>query len=253
MAIDSHMHINSKVITDISGAIDAVNNDESLSHVINVGLDIVTSRECVDIARDNHKFYSSIGIHPLYVDGQSLDELCKTDLDKVVAIGEIGLDTTKNNYYDQRDYLIRQILIANMLELPVIIHSNNSNKKIIEIFEKYAKPKYGCVFHCFQPDLEDLSYLINNGFYISFAGRVTYKTARKSIDVLKAVPEELFLVETDSPFLIPEPLRSSGITESKSSDLHYIIERIAEIKGVSSEYIENITSENVKRLFKRMN
>ena len=87
--------------------------------------------------------------------------------------------------------------------MPVVIHANNTNKLIIEIFKKYVKPKYGCVFHCFQPDIDDLKYLIENGYYISFAGRITYKTAKKSIEVAKIVPNDLFLVETDSPYISP--------------------------------------------------
>ena len=92
-----------------------------------------------------------------------------------------------------------------------------------------------------------------DGYYISFAGRITFKNAKKSIEVLESVPDDLFIVETDSPFIVPEPLKSNGIENSSSSNLHYIIEKIAEIKGTSPKHIENITDRNVKRLFKRMN
>ena len=171
------------------------------------------------------------------------------DNPKVVAIGEIGLDSTNNNFEEQRRYLIKQILIANELHLPVIIHSNNSNKLIIDIFEKYVKPKYGCVFHCFQPDLEDLKYLVNNGYYISFAGKITYKTAKKSIEVARTTPNNLFLVETDSPYISPEPLRG---TINETANIKYIINKLAEVKQSSYEKIERITSENTKRLFKKL-
>lgn len=143
----------------------------------------------------------------------------------------------------------KQIIIANELHLPVVIHSNNMNKLVIEIFEKYVKPKYGCVFHCFQPDIDDLNYLIRNGYYISFAGRITYKTAIKSIEVATLVPNELFLVETDSPYISPEPFRGEI---NRTSNIDYIINRIAKIKGMSFKDIENITVQNTKRLFKKM-
>lgn len=94
---------------------------------------------------------------------------------------------------------------------------------------------------------------VNNGYYISFAGRITYKNAKGSIDVLNAVPDDLFIVETDSPYLTPEPLRDiNNSTNNSSSNLHNIIERIADLKGVGYKNIENITDKNVKRLFKRM-
>lgn len=140
-------------------------------------------------------------------------------------------------------------MIANELHLPVIIHANNTNKLIIEIFKKYVKPKYGCAFHCFQPDIDDLKYLIENGYYISFAGRITYKTAKKSIEVAKIVPNDLFLVETDSPYISPEPFRGEI---NRTSNIKYIISKIAEVKEMSFEEIESITTQNTKRLFKKM-
>ena len=255
MAIDTHTHVNSLMVRDVQKSIDLINEDSSLSSVINVGVDIETSREAVTIASDNPKFYSTVGIHPLYVgdkydDYRELDSLYHMITGKVVAIGEIGLDINMDsNILNQKIYLIEQINLANCLGLPVVIHSNNANKQVIEIFEKYVKPQYGCVFHCFQPDLEDLAYLVSNGYYVSFGGRLTYKTAKKSIDVLKAVPKDLFLVETDSPYISPEPVRG---TINCSSNLHYIIDRIASLKGTSSNYIENVTDKNAKRLFKRI-
>ena len=250
MAIDSHMHINSKVLNDQNEVINQINKDPNLESVINIGLDIDTSRECISISDNNSKFYSSAGIHPLYLESNDLDELYTfANNDKVVAIGEIGLDDSHNNIYEQKKYLIKQIMIANELHLPVIIHSNNTNKLVIEIFEKYVKPKYGCVFHCFQPDIDDLNYLISNGYYISFAGRITYKTAKKSIEVAKMVPNDLFLVETDSPYISPEPFRSQV---NRSSNIKYIIDRLSDIKQMSYDEIDRMTTNNTKRLFKKI-
>ena len=218
MAIDSHMHINSIVLDDKTKYIDSINNNSDIDSVINVGLNLASSKESISISKSNSKFFSSVGIHPLYIENQDLNYLYDlANYSKVVAIGEIGLDNAKNNYEEQKKHLIRQIIIANELRLPVIIHSNNCNKLVIDIFEKNVKPKYGCVFHCFQPDLDDLKYLIYNGFYISFAGRITFKTAKKSIEVAKIVPNDLFLLETDSPYISPEPLRKEiNETSNKS-------------------------------------
>ena len=251
MAIDSHMHINSIVSKNIEKEILDINNNSNLKNVINVSLNSETAEESIIISNSNAKFYSAIGIHPLYVENQSIDDLYDIALnEKVVAIGEIGLDTTKDNIELQKKYLIEQISIANSLNLPVIIHANNSNKLVIEIFERYIKPREGCVFHCFQPDIDDLNYLIRNNYYISFAGRITYKNAKKSIEVANSVPNDLFLVETDSPYISPEPVRN---LVNQSSNIKYIIEKLALIKDMSYLEIEEITTENTKRLFKKIN
>lgn len=251
MAIDSHMHINSIVSKDIEKEILDINNNHNLESVINVSLNSETAKESIIISNSNAKFYSAIGIHPLYVENQSIDDLYDIARnEKVVAIGEIGLDTTKDNIELQKKYLIEQISIANSLNLPVIIHANNSNKLVIEIFERYIKPKEGCVFHCFQPDMDDLNYLIRNNYYISFAGRITYKNAKKSIEVANSVPNDLFLVETDSPYISPETVRN---LVNQSSNIKYIIEKLALIKDMSYLEIEEITTENTKRLFKKIN
>ena len=251
MAIDSHMHINSIVSKNIEKEILDINNNSNLKNVINVSLNSETAKESIIISNSNAKFYSAIGIHPLYVENQSIDDLYDIALnEKVVAIGEIGLDTTKDNIELQKKYLIEQITIANSLNLPVIIHANNSNKLVIEIFERYIKPREGCVFHCFQPDMDDLDYLVKNNYYISFAGRITYKNAKKSLEVAKSVPNDLFLVETDSPYISPEPVRN---LVNQSSNIKYIIEKLALIKDMSYLEIEEITTENTKRLFKKIN
>ena len=250
MAIDSHIHINSLVLNNIQRYIDEIIYNPSIESVINIGLNIETSKECLELNK-NSKLYSSIGIHPLYIEFQDINKLYELATnDKVVAIGEIGLDTTHNNLEVQKNYLIRQIMIANELHLPIIIHSNNTNKLIIEIFKKYIKPKYGCVFHCFQPDIDDLYYLIDNGYYISFAGRITYKTAKKSIEVANLVPNDLFLVETDSPYISPEPFRGEI---NKTENIKYIIKKLSEVKKLSYEEIDKISSNNTKRLFKKLN
>lgn len=262
MAFDTHTHGFEKALDDkekVRKAIKEINNNSSLEGVINIGLDIPTSKECVFISNNNQKFYSAVGVHPLHIGSYNPDDLYD-DLsslaknDKVVAIGEIGLDGDKEFKDDdifkkQKEIFIRQIEIANDLDLPIIIHSNNRNKQVLDILRS-TTPKCGCVFHCFQPDLDDLKEIIKNGYYISFAGRITYKTAKKSIEVAKAVPNDLFVVETDSPFVSPEPFRNE---KGKSSYITYIIEKLAEVKGMSYEEIERISSDNAKTLFKRLN
>lgn len=251
MAIDSHLHINSLMLKDVECEIKRVESNKDLEAVINVGVNISTSKEALEIADHHPKFYATAGVHPLYINGENLDSLYSLARhERIVAIGEIGLDNSRENMSEQKRYLLMQIMIANELKLPVIIHANNTNRDVIEVFEKYEKPKYGCVFHCFQPDLEVLDYLVRNGMYISFAGRVTYKNARKSLSVAASVPNSLFLVETDSPYIAPEPFRGS---DNHAEYIKYVIERLAEIKNYSKQDIDEITTNNTKMLFKKMN
>lgn len=250
MAIDSHMHINHLMVRDVLQEIKRVNECDDIHKVINIGVNLETSKESVKISSSNDKFYSAIGIHPLYIEGEHIEDLYTlADDKKVVAIGEIGIDHTKDNIAMQKRYLILQIMVANELHLPIIIHANKANREVIQVFEEYVKPLYGCVFHCYEPDIDLLPYIIDNGFYISFAGRVTYKNAKRSLEVAKLIPNNLFLVETDAPYIAPEPFRDSI---NHSDYLKYIIKRLADEKGYHFKDIEEITNENTLRLFKRM-
>lgn len=247
MAIDSHMHINSKVSDNEH--IDALKimNDENLEAVINVGLNLKTSKESIKLADQYDKFYASVGIHPLYIEQENVEFLYRLISQKTIAIGEIGLDVSQNNFDVQKDYFISQIHIANDLHLPVIIHSNNTNQQVISIFKNVVRPMYGCVFHCFQPDFDTLSYLVDHDYFISFAGRITYKNAKKSIEIASSVPDDLYLVETDAPFI---SLYSKENKNPFSTDLPVIIQKIAEIKNKTYDEVEKQTTENAKRLFK---
>ena len=250
MAIDSHAHINRLVLTNPEDEIRKINSDSSLSRVINVGLDYHTSHEAVNSAEKNDKIYAATGYHPLYLNKVSYSNMISEAIrDKVVAIGEIGLDSGNKDFAKQKRVFMAQILIANQLHLPVIIHSNNMNEEIIKIFKTGIKPKYGCVFHCFQPDFATLEYLINEGIYISFAGRITYKNANKSLEIAKCVPDNLFLVETDSPFISPEPFRYQ---QGSSTMLNRIIDVIAKERETTPEEIDRITTKNTLKLFKKM-
>ena len=245
--IDSHMHINKMLISDCDYYINRVLENDSIEKVINVGLNISTSIELLQYNKFN-KFVSSVGIHPLYINGQNIDLLEKLIDDKVVAIGEIGLDINDSNIELQKEYFINQICIANNNHLPVIIHANGTNQLVLDILKKYP-PLYGCVFHCFQPNIDCLEEIIKRGYYISFAGKILARNAKKSLEVASLVPNELFLVETDSPYMVPDGIDAEL---NESANLKYIVEKIAELRKVSSKEIDKLTTENTKRLFKKL-
>ena len=242
--IDSHMHINSEL--DNKDEILCINSNPSIESVINVGMDTATSRDVIEIANNNKKFYAAVGIHPLRAENSRVNSIFElATSSKVVAIGEIGLDCNEDgfasNLEKQKEVFIKQILIANELKLPVIIHSNNTNKIIFDIFKK-VRPEYGCVFHCFQPNLEDLERILSYKYYI-------YTTAEESIEVAKCVPNDRFLIETDSPFISPEPYRDKP---GKTEYIKYVIEKLAEVRETTPEEIIKTTQENAKRLFKKL-
>ena len=245
--IDSHMHINSEL--NNMDEIIHINSKDSIESVINIGIDTTTSKDCIEIANKYPKFYSSVGVHPLRAENSRVNSIFELGTSsKVVAIGEIGLDSNKDGYnsnlvYEkQKEVFIRQIHIANELKLPVIIHSNNTNKIILELF-RTVKPEYSCVFHCFQPNLEDLKRILDYGYYISFAGRITKPNAKLSLEVAKVVPKDRFLVETDSPYL--EPV-------NRTIYINQVINKLAEVRETTPEEITRITNENTKRLFKKI-
>lgn len=246
MIIETHAHFLSSSMNDLQEHIDFINNSGKYI-VVNVGMDEDTSKESVSIS-SNPLFYSAIGIHPLNTP-DLLDNIEKdvsflyplASNDKVVAIGEIGLDTNKDNSLVQEAYFIRQIEIANELKLPVIIHSSNSNNRVIEIFETIVRPLYGCVFHCFQPDIEVAEYLVSKGYYISFANKINSPNAKKSIEVAKFVPMEYILVETDCPYISPD-----------TSYIDQVIEKLASIKNLNYQEVCDITTLNALRLFEKI-
>lgn len=245
MFIDSHVHLSE--IENKYEYLNIINNSDSVDSIINVGLDVLSSKNGLFDA-SNNKVYTTVGIHPDRVDVKEKisDIYNMATYNKVVAIGEIGLENTDDEGKArlQEKYLIRQIIIANELKLPVIIHANNNLNEIKNIFEKFVKPRYGCVFHCYQPDIEFLKYIVDNGFYISFSGRILKPNAKKSIEVIKCVPKDLYMVETDAPYIeIP------GYSDINSVYLSSVIKRISDIRAESYEEVSNQTLENTKRLF----
>ena len=253
---DSHSH---NVDEDY---IKKINENDLVGLVILAGMDMETSLDAIQTASENDKFFVCVGFHPCHLHGENISELIPfLDNKKVVGIGETGLDLPPknsnlreqreflNNYDEQVSYLIQHIKLANDYGLPLVIHANNANEEVIKIFNTYGKPEHGCMFHCFQPDLKVLEYLIENGIYVSFGGRVTRENASKSLEVIKSVPDNLFLVETDCPYVNIGP---KGEIVSSAENIVYIIQRIAQVKEKSESYIRRRTWQNTLDLFKKI-
>jgi TatD DNase family protein len=250
MAIDSHLHINNRQTEDIENTIDRINKDDNIERVINVGIDIESSEEAVSTTKGNKKIYAAVGIHPINIYHQNVEKLYSLATNsKVVAIGEIGFDFI-NPYYDwQKAFLKDQIKIANDLKLPVILHLNNKNEYLVDLFENEIAPEYGCAIHGLLLEESMIKYIIAKGYYIALDGTITYDIDSRNKKLICSIPNELLLVETDSPNLVP---RGAEIAENEASNIKYIIHELANIKELSYSETENLTTANTRKLFRKL-
>ena len=250
MFFDSHAHLNDERFDEDREELISSFNQNGICNVVNIGADLQTSKESIDLAEKYDFIYAAVGVHPHDVedmtdaDLDTLSEMSKHE--KVVAIGEIGLDY----YYDnsprelQRKWFRAQMELANKIDLPVIIHSRDAMGDTLEIL-KDCPVKTGVV-HCYSGSVESAKEILKLGYYISFAGPVTFKNAKGLTEVAKFVPLDKILIETDSPYLTPEPYRGK-----RNSSLYVpeVAKKIAELKGITVEEVAKATMENTKRLF----
>ena len=222
-----------------------------VSHVINIGCDVKSSETSVRMAEKYDYIYAAVGVHPheLYdMSSQTIDKLRKlSEHKKVVAIGEIGLDY----YYDthprefQRFWFIQQLRLAEETGLPVVIHSREASQDTFDIIER-SKVRRGSI-HCYSGSAEMARQLVNMGWYIGFTGVLTFKNARKAVETAAAIPLERIVLETDCPFMAPEPFRGKRCDPGY---LYRMAEKLAEIRGISVEEVHAATMENAKRLYR---
>lgn len=223
---------------------------------INMGCDIESSKKAIEIANNHDFIYAAVGLHPEEIP-QSEEEMWKTILQikdlavqnkKVVAIGEIGLDYywNKENKEIQKQAFIKQIELANELRVPVSIHTRDAIDDMISIIRNYKIENSG-VLHCCPFNRELVKHGVVNGLYIGFGGTSTFKNSKNAKEIVYMVPDDRILIETDSPYLSPEPKRG---TRNDSSNLQFIVEKLAEYKNMEPEKMAKLTYENAKKLFK---
>lgn len=247
---DTHAHYDDEAFDDDREELLSALPKNGVNYVINQGTDVSTSRFSVSLAEKYPYIYAAVGIHPqeIYKEENINDIKEIAAHPKVVAIGEIGLDY----YYDssnketQLRYFKDQLALANELDLPVVIHDREAHKDTLDILKSITVKNTG-VIHCFSGSLEMAKELLKLGYYLGFDGPITFKNARNSIEILEYIPLDKILIETDSPYLTPIPFRG---LRNNSMYLTYVINKIAEIKGVPVDDISNITTNNAKTLFK---
>ena len=261
MLFDSHAHLNSERFEKDLPAVAEAIEKAGLSYVMDIGYDLESSVKAAEHAAKYPWCYAAVGCHPH--DAKTMDEDTMTFFrglakkPKVKAIGEIGLDYYYNHSEQdvQQYWFRRQIGLALELDMPIVIHDRDANDDVMRILKEegaFSKARLNAegdakvLLHCYSGSRELAQQYVKLGATISIAGPVTYKNARKSIEVVEAIPIEHLLVETDAPYLTPEPYRGK---RNQPSYVEYTARKVAEIKGMDYEEVAKITCENAKRFF----
>lgn len=254
MIWDTHAHLDDPAYAEDFAEVVARMKSSGISRVTNVGCDLPSSERSIKLAQDYDFIYAAIGIHPhnaTEVNNETWERLlCLAKQPKVLAWGEIGLDY----YHDlaprlvQKEIFIQQIELANESALPIVIHNRDAHQDVLEIVKDHP-PNFGGVFHCYSGSWEMAKILLNLGFYLSFAGPVTFKNARHTVEVAVNVPLDRILVETDSPYLTPEPRRGK---RNEPTYVREIIEKLAQIKNLPFKDVAFQTMINAKTIFNKV-
>ena len=252
MIFDSHAHYDSEQFEKDREEVLSSMQENGVGTIVNCAADWDSVTEVVDLANEYPFVYAAVGLHPDEVgclDEERfayLKEQCQKE--KVVAVGEIGLDYywEKESHELQKQWFIRQLALARELDLPVIIHSRDAAADTLEIMQRYAQGLRG-VIHCFSYSKELAREYVKMGFFIGIGGGVTFKNGKKLKEIVEETPLRQILLETDCPYLAPVPYRGK---RNSSLYLPYVAQEIASLKGISYEEVVAQTEQNGKRLFR---
>lgn len=255
MIFETHAHYDDEAFNEDREELIGQLKESGIGCVVNIGAGIASCKNTIDLMNRYDFFYGALGIHPgnaaeLNEENFAwLAEQCKDA--KCVAVGEIGLDYYWDN--PEREVQIkwfrRQLRLAKELGLPVVIHSREAAQDTIEIMKEEHAEETGGVIHCYSYSKETAREFLNMGFYIGVGGVVTFKNGKKLKETVEAVPLERIVLETDCPYLTPEPNRGK---RNSSLYLPYVVEQIAAIKGVTPEEVERVTYENALKLYSKI-
>ena len=246
---DSHAHYTDKAFNDDRENMLGSLEESGICGIINCGADIESSVFSVELSKEYDYIYAACGIHPEEADKipenyiEILRNLAKNE--KCVAIGEIGLDYywRQDTKEKQKELFENQILLAKELDLPIIVHDREAHGDTLEILKKH---KPSGVLHCFSGSVETAEEILKLGMYIGLGGALTFKNARKAVEVAEMLPLDRLLLETDCPYMAPVPFRGK---RNFSGYIPYIAEKVAEIKGIDPQTVLDVTSVNTKKLF----
>lgn len=254
--IDTHAHLcDAQFDSDRDEIINNMPSD-NLDYVVNVAFDMQSSEQSVELAQANTRIYATVGVHPEEVDCWDENSYAKLSAlahhPKVVAIGEIGLDYhyTSQNKDKQIEVFVEQLKLAHECGLPVVIHNRDSIGDMLDVLEHNVHLlQNGGILHCFSESVEVYRRISKLGLKIGVGGICTFQNARKTVEVLSKCELEDFVVETDCPYLAPVPYRG---TRNQPKYVKLVIDKIAQIKGVSANEIERISTQNALRVYKKI-
>lgn len=253
MFIDTHSHYDDEAFDEDRSTLLSTFKENKIDKVITIGCDVESSMASIELSKKYDFMYAAVGFHPNCADrfdNNAADILIKAakENEKVVAWGEIGLDYhyPEPEKEIQKKVFIKQIEIANSLSLPVSIHCRDAIMDTIEILRNHSCKG---VFHCYSGSVETMKELIKMGYYISFAGTVSFKNAKNLKEVAKYVPNDRYLIETDCPYLSPEPYRGK---RNSSLNLIHTSAAIAELRGVDVETVASETTKNALAFFEKL-
>lgn len=247
--VDTHCHLDSnQYINQREKLLEEI--EREMEFVVNIGYDLKSSMESIKIANNYKNIYAVVGIHPTEIEDEWTENFEKSIIDmgqekKVVAIGEIGLDyhwMTKEKKIQEK-WFRKQLEIARKISKPVVIHSRDAIEDTIKILKDY--PDIRGIIHCY-PGSYETALEINSNFIFGIAGVVTFKNSKKLVEMVKKIPLNRLVIETDAPYLTPEPHRGK-INYPKY--VEFIVKKIAEIKGVTKEEVLEITTKNAREIY----
>jgi len=261
MFIDTHCHLDFKQFDADRNEVIKRAQQAGVSHIINVGVDIRGSKASVELAKQYDNIFATVGIHPHYAqevkqeDIQIIEGL--TEYDKIVAIGEIGLDyfdhqkpeviIEKSFRLKQQNVLLKFIDLAIRKDLPIIFHCRNAADDLLSIIAENIKKEDSAVIHCFSQSKEFLRACLDKGMYVSFTANITYKKSENLRELITYVPLDRFFLETDAPYLTWQGKRGQ---RNESSFIPFLAEEIAWIKKIGVNELAQITTNNAKNFFK---
>lgn len=257
MIFETHAHYDDERFLEDQNEILMQMEEAGVGRIINVGASIESTKTTLELAKTYPFVYAAVGVHPSEVDGLNEETFAwlkeQTAYEKTVAVGEIGLDF----YWDkepkqqelQKFWFKRQLALAKEVNLPIIIHSRDAAEATMSIMKEMHAEELNGVIHCYSYSREMAMEFIDMGYYIGVGGVVTFKNAKKLVEAVEAIPLSRIVIETDCPYMAPEPHRGK---RNSSLYLPHIVDKIAEIKGVSAQEVERVTEENARTLFSRV-
>lgn len=252
MIFDTHAHYDDEAFDEDREALLTSMKQQGVEHIVNVGASIASTKKTLELVRQYPFLYGAVGVHP-----SETAELTEADMDflkkaaageRIVAIGEIGLDYhwEEPERILQKKWFQRQLALAAEVNLPVIIHSRDAAEDTLQILKEWEPDKTGGVIHCFSYTKEMAREYLNMDYYFGIGGVLTFKNARKLIEAVEMIPMEKILLETDCPYLAPEPFRGR---RNQSSYIAYVAEKLGKLKGISREEVLFITAQNARRFY----